>query len=220
MVYTNKPIQSIVDVIDFNVRAFTPFAALRQGFQPPAVLWADYTTGIPLWEILVAFYSEHYLLGMSLLSTLATVIYTIFLGTLQLSSSFYGGATFEADLAASTACSLLAGFILAVNLALGWHFAWRRDRFLNRPTLTLAAVIPFVVFSPKLREDLNGLVPTLKKTDKIRELVHSGRRYGLGVFRVGGREFLGVERHYESGDVHGLNIEVLPGDMLKKQAKE
>ena len=41
--------------------------------------------------------------------------------------------------------------------------------------------------------------------------------YGLGSFQILGRALVDVERHHESGDVNGLNVEVLSGDMAKKK---
>ena len=184
-------------MIDFNVKAFAPYYALRQGYCHPRVLFADYTTGVPLWEVVVAFRDEQYLLGMNHLATLAAVVYTIFLGSLQLSSSYYGGTTFDSDLLSATVCTMFASFILAVHLALAWRFAMPRNQFLYRPPFTLAASIPYVVFSPGLREDFNRVANLLdKRGPRVEELEKLGRRYALGVCDVAGEECYAVERHH------------------------
>lgn len=63
-----------------------------------------------------------------MLSSLATTIFTIFLGALQLSSGAYGSTTFESDLSSSTAATMLLAFIIACHVGIGYCLIWRNVR--------------------------------------------------------------------------------------------
>jgi hypothetical protein len=137
------------------------------------------------------------MLCFTMLSSLATTIFTIFLGTLQLSASAYGSTDFESDLSAATASTLLIAFVLGVHLILGYKLSWPKYKFrglLSRPPASMAAVIPYVVFSPKLRKDLEdaAMPAAASTTDRI------DKRYGFGEFKKGDKTYLGVERHSSS----------------------
>ncbi len=186
-----------MDVIDHDVRSLAPFHALAQGYQRPAVLWADYSSGIPLWEAWIAWREGHYLVCSSMLASLATTVFTIFLGSLQLSASSYGSTTFESDLTAATASTLLLAFVLAVHLVLGYYFSWPKPRFLPRAPAHAAAVIPYVVYSSRLRADLKGVAGKSSADEKIRVLDSLDARYGLGKFCSGGTNRYGIERHHD-----------------------
>lgn len=202
--------QSIFDVIEHNVRGLTVFDTLRHGYQPPRILWEDYTCGITVYEILVAYWNSHYLLCFVLLGSLATVVYITFLGALQLSSSDYGATSFDSDLTAATASTILIAFILLVNLAVGRRYS--RHRFLPRPPDTLAALIPYVVFSSRLREDLEEVKGEQGVEAKIRKLEQLDRRHALGVFKdEHGKERLGIERHYHDGPRGWSNVDLRRG---------
>lgn len=199
--------QSISDVVERNVRSLTVFDALRHGYQSPRLLWTDYTCGIPVHEILVAYCNGHYLLCFILLGSLATVVYTIFLGSLQLSSSYYGATSFNSDLTAATASTFLIAFILLSNLAVGWRYCGRK--FLLRPQDTLGALIASIIFSPGLAEDLEEVENQQGREAKIQALEEMDRRYACGVFKDGqGKERLGVERHYHDGPRGRSNVDL------------
>jgi hypothetical protein len=167
----------------------------------------DYTRGIPVYEILVAYWNSHYLLCFVLLGSLATVVYITFLGSLQLSSSDYGATSFNSDLTAATASTILIAFILLVNLAVGWRYC--RHIFLLRPPDTLAALIPCIIFSPGLREDFEEVKGEQGAEAKVRKLELLDRRYALGVFKDGhGKERLGIERHYHDGPRGRSNVDL------------
>ncbi|CAM1509067.1 Fc.00g028060.m01.CDS01 [Cosmosporella sp. VM-42] len=190
-------IQSIVDVIDNSVRGIAPFYALAQKYQTPDVLWADYRSGIPLWEAWIACRNGHYLLCSTMLSGLATTILTIFLGALQLSSSSYGSTTFEGDLSAATASTILSSFILVVHLVLGYHFTWPRTvKFADRPPQSVAEMLPYIVFSEGLKADLRRVASKHTTKEKIAKLELLDRRYGFGDFKIGDKWYIRVERHY------------------------
>ena len=134
-------------------------------------------------------------------------IYTIFLGSLQLSSSYYGATSFDSDLAASQASTILIAFVLLVNLAVGQRCCGRI--FLRRPPDTWAALIPCIIFSPGLTEDLEEVKNEHGVAAKIRKLEQLGRRYALGVFKDGqGKERLGIERHYHDGPRGRSNVDL------------
>ncbi|KAH6630958.1 hypothetical protein B0J18DRAFT_116928 [Chaetomium sp. MPI-SDFR-AT-0129] len=190
-------VQSIVDVIDQAVRSLGPFYALAQGYQRPDVLWADYSSSILLWEAWTACRDGHYLVCSSMLASLATTVFTIFLGSLQLSASSYGSTTFESDLATATASTLLVAFVLAVHLALGYHFSWPRRASLPRAPANTAAVIPYVIYSSGLRADLKGVAGRGSTRRKIQRLESLDARYGFGKFGSGGTEHYRVEKHHD-----------------------
>lgn len=184
-------------MIDHAVRSLAPFHALAQGYQPPNVLWADYSSGIPLWEAWIACRNGHYLLCNSMIASVATTVFTVFLGSLQLSASSYGSTTFESDLAAATASTLLIAFVLAVHLVLGYHFSWPKRQFLPMAPANVAAVIPYVIYSSGLRADLKRVAGRSGTRGKIEGLNSSDKRYGFGRFYSSGMEYEGVERHHD-----------------------
>ena len=163
-----------------------------------------------MYEILVAYWNSHYLLCFVLLGSLAAAVYTVFLGSLQLSSSDYGATSFNSDLTAATASTILIAFILLVNLAVGWRYC--RHRFLLRAPDTLAVLIPCIIFSPGLTEDFKEVKDEQGVEAKIRKLELLNRRYALGVFKDGhGKERLGIERHYHDGPRGRSNVELRRG---------
>ena len=174
--------------------------ALRHGFQPARVLCDDYTSSRPAVEIFSAFAKGHCLLGYVLLASLATAGYTILLGALQVSTSFYGATTFPADLASAIAAAFLNLFILLVSVAVGWRYS--RRRFLTRTPGTMAAIMPYVLSSEKLKEDVRSVSHIKGQQEKIKELERRGRRYGFGYFEnesEPGIKHFGVERNYMDG---------------------
>jgi hypothetical protein len=116
------------------------------------------------------------------LASLVTTIFTIFLGSLQLSASAYGSTTFESDLAAATGSTLLIAFVLAVHLVLGYHFSWPKRKLLPIMPTHTATMIPYVIYSSGLREDLKEVADINSTTGKIKGLNDLYRRYGLGKF--------------------------------------
>jgi len=77
------------------------------------------------------------------------------------------------------------------------------------PPDTLAALIPCILFSPGLTEDLEEVEMEQGVEAKIRKLKQLGRRYALGVFRDGhGKERLGIERHYYDESRRRSNVDL------------
>lgn len=151
------------------------------------------------------FHQGHYLLCAVMLASIAITILTIFLGSLQLSAAAYGSTSFDGDMSAATAWTLLAAFVFAVHLAVACQvvlpgIVGKKER-LPRPPSTLADVMLYIIFSPGLREDLLLGAGSEGKRQKIRRLVDEDRRYGLGTF--GPARICGVEQHYAyRGKVH------------------
>lgn len=199
--------QSIFDVVEHDLRSLTVFDALRHGYQSPRILWTDYSCEILVHEVFVAYRNGHYLLCFVMLGSLVMAVYTIFVGSLQLSSSYYGVTSFDSDLTAARASTLLIAFVLLVNLAAGWRYC--RHIFLRRPPDTLAALLPCIIFPPGLTEDLEEVKTEPGVEAKIRKLKQLGRRYAWGVFKDGqGIERLGIERHHHDGPRGRSNVDL------------
>ena len=190
-------LQSIFQVLERNVRCLTVFDALRHGYQSPRILWDDYTCSRPVLEIVYAFDRGQHLLGYVMLASLATVVYTILLGSLQVSASYYGSTTFSADLAGVATVFSMNMFILLVSLAVTWRYG--RTTFLPRYP---ASLLPFVLFSEKLKEDLRAVNDQSSVKAKVQKLKEASRRYGFGKFHNGNPptvEHFGIERNYIDG---------------------
>ncbi|MCJ1394522.1 hypothetical protein MMC18_007401 [Xylographa bjoerkii] len=193
-------VQSIFQVLERNVRCLTVFDALHHGYQTPRILWDDFTTGTPILEIFAAFRKGHHLLGYVMLASLATVVYTIILGSLQVSASFYGATSFMDDLGDVVIAFSMNLVILAVSVAATCRYGLRVS--LPRYPGTIASMLPFVLSSEKLKEDLNLVEREDSPQAKAKKLKEQGRRYGFGRFvndNVSETEHLGVERNYVDG---------------------
>ncbi|KAI4158706.1 MAG: hypothetical protein LQ342_007227 [Letrouitia transgressa] len=196
-------IQSIFQVLDQNLRSLTPLSALRQGFQPPSVLFTDFSSSRPILEIFLALAHGHTLLATVMLTSYVAALYTILLGALQVSASFYGATTFASDLACAIATLALNAWFWITSVAVGWNYCgWRYRgdiggrRFLTRDPATIGAMMPFLLNSGKLQEDVAAVKRIEGSKDKIRCLEEQGRRYGFGRFKDReGREHVGVERN-------------------------
>lgn len=148
------------------------FDALCKGFQPPSTLFQDYDSSMPIFEVFSAFANGHSLLGYVFLASLATAGYTVLLGSLQVSASFYGATTYAADLACAISASILNLLILLVSVAVGWRYSWHR--FLNRTPVTVAAILPYVLSSEKLKKDVRAVGGEKNQRDKIKALEDLG----------------------------------------------
>jgi hypothetical protein len=170
---------------------------LRRCYQDPDILWHEYTYSTPILEVVIAFARRNHLLGYVMLASLATALYTIVLGSLQVSATFYGATSFAADRAGAVVTLLLNIFLLLVSLTVAFRYGGAS--FLPRYPGTLASQLPYVLSSEKLKEDLRQVMPIQKQDEKIQRLRELGRRYGFGQF-VNERDphtaHLGVERNY------------------------
>ncbi|KAL9043703.1 MAG: hypothetical protein Q9214_003116 [Letrouitia sp. 1 TL-2023] len=196
-------IQSIFQVLDQNLRSLTPLSALRQGFQPPFALFTDFSSPRPILEVFLALAHGYTLLATVMLTSFLAALYTVLLGALQVSASFYGATTFASDLACAIATLALNAWFLITSVAVGWNYCgWRYRgdiggrRFLTRGPATIGAMMPFLLSSGKLREDVAVVRRIDGRENKTRWLEEQGRRYGFGRFRDSeGREHVGVERN-------------------------
>ena len=87
---------------------------------------------------------------------------------------------------------------------------YSRSPFLARSPGTIAAMMPLVLSSDKLMEDVREVRQMWSQREKITRLEEMGRRYALGRFqnaREGGVEHFGVERN-ETGrnSADGLHV--------------
>jgi len=128
------------------------------------------------------------------LATQATVVYTIFIGSLQLSRSYYGATSFNSDYIAVISSTSLIAFVLVVNISVWWVYGRKSHRFLARPSDTIAAGVPYVAWSRLLGEDLKTVADEEDVEAKIGKLESMERRYGFGVFiDSDGEDRTGVE---------------------------
>ncbi len=182
------------------MRAIVVQDALLQGYQPPETLWDDFTSGPPVTEIFQAFQKQQHLLGYVMLGSVATVIYTIMLGSLQVSASFYGATDFNGDLSGVLVTLIMNLFILIVSIAGAWTYG--RAPILPRYPGTVASLLPYIIYSERLIEDYKGLVPEMDTKEHIEVLKKKFRRYGLGIFSNEDSphvKHLGIERNYNDG---------------------
>ena len=195
-------IQSIADVFDYSVRALHPFYTLHKGAQSASILFEDYTVShphsvIPIVDLFNAFRRGHHLIYFTVLASIATVIVAVFLGSLQLSSSYYGATSFSSDQLAATGSSWLVVFIFLVYAGIGWKIRVLR-RGMRRPVETVGGVIPYVAFSRGLRADLDSVRGLGDVKERVSVLEGMGGRYALGRWvDEDGEAMFGVERQYE-----------------------
>ncbi|KAM7208347.1 hypothetical protein V8F20_001325 [Naviculisporaceae sp. PSN 640] len=206
--------QSIADVFDFSIRALYPYYELRRGGRSPDVLFVDYVASLSTWgalstvpviDIIAAWWRGHSLIYASALASMAITTVTVFLGSLQLSSSYYGATSFVSDQTAATGAACLTGFTLIVYASVGFRIHRVLGKSLKRPVETFMGAAPYLVFSEKLRADLQ-LVAGLPggRPARLKELNGLGRKYALGTWNKGpaNEVMLGVERQYDdNGEV-------------------
>ncbi|KAL9608073.1 MAG: hypothetical protein Q9167_007073 [Letrouitia subvulpina] len=208
--YETAPFTEIASVLwdqrfllDQNLRSLTPISALRQGFQTPLVLFTDFSSSRSILEIFLALEHGHTLLATVMLTSFLAALYTVLLGALQVSASFYGATTFASDLACAIATLALNTWFLITSVAVGWNYCgWRYHgdiggrRFLTRDPATMGAMMPFLLSSEKLREDVAAVRKIEGRKNKIRWLEEQGRRYGFGRFSDReGMKHVGIERN-------------------------
>ena len=107
-----------------------------------------------------------------MLTSSATALYTVLLGELQVSASFYGAITFASDLACAIATLFLNACLLLVSVAVGWRYS--RRRFLERSPGTMATMMPFMLSSEKLKEDVGMIKLRENQQEKIKCLEDHG----------------------------------------------
>lgn len=195
-------IQSISDVYDYSIRALHPFYLLHKGSQPARVLFSDYTVSqphsvIPVVDLFIAFKSGHSLICFSILASIATAILAVFLGSLQLSSSYFGATNFASDQIAATTSTMLVVFMILVYAGIGYKIRGLA-KVMKRPVETVGAVIPYVIFSEKLKEDLDAVEEMGGWKERMEALENMGGKYALGSWvNEEGDMMVGVERQFD-----------------------
>ncbi|KAK3997218.1 hypothetical protein QBC44DRAFT_377111 [Cladorrhinum sp. PSN332] len=201
-------IQSTSDVITYSILSLFPFYILQSPDPSPAsTLFTSYTDPLTpilstitlsLPDIFRAFKNAHTLPVFTFLSSFAITVTTIFLGTLQLSSSFYGATSLQSDLQAAMAATLLLAFVLGTTVGVYYKMVWTVDwegKGLVRPVETLGGKLTYLMWSENLREDLKGVEHIEKRRGRLNELRMEGRWYRFGKIELGnGEEVFGVER--------------------------
>jgi hypothetical protein len=135
-----------------------------------------------------------------MLGSIATAIYTIMLGSLQVSASFYGATDYNGDLFGVIVTFIMNVFILIVTIAGAWTYG--RTSMLPRYPGTVASLLPYILSSEKLKEDCKGIADEIDKKLQIKILKEKSRRYGFGIFcneNSPDVKHLGIERNYNCG---------------------
>lgn len=174
---------------------------LRQGYAEADILWTDYTKAFSIVEAFIAFHNKEHLLGYVMLASLATIIYTIMIGSLQASAGFYGATDMQGDLASVIVALVMNLFILVVSIAVACCYTF--SAALPRSSSTLASLLPYLLSSELLIADLKrAMAHSPRNKDQIAYLRDLGRRYGFGVFEDSKRKgvfHLGIERNHNDG---------------------
>lgn len=192
--------QSFYQILERKVRATTVLQALQRHYQHPRVLYEDWQSTIPVQDVVQAFHSHHHFLGYILFGSIGTIVYTIMLGSLQVSASFYGATTFAADTDGVIVVMVLNAYLLIVSLLSTYRYCKHKEWTLPRQG-TLAGVLPLVLHSKRLADDMKSVQSKLSVKDKIADLEDKGARYGLGRFKVGNNQYDGIERHHDDRGV-------------------
>ena len=136
-----------------------------------------------------------------MLASLATIIYTIMIGSLQASAGFYGATDVQGDLASVILALVMNLFILVVSIAVACCYTF--SAAFPRHAGTLASLLPYVLSSELLIADVKrAMAHSPQKKDQIAYLRELGRRYGFGEFEDAKRTgvfHLGIERNYNDG---------------------
>ena len=147
-----------------------------------------------------AFESGHHLLGYVLLASMATIAYTIMLGSLQASASFYGATTFGSNFAGVVLVSFFNSVVLGVSVGVGCRYGC--GSFLPRSPNTMASLIPYVTRSHLLIQDPTKVQDEASVKARIRKLESNmDRRYGFGWIRDPNSTtmWFGIDRENEAG---------------------
>lgn len=105
-----------------------------------------------------AFYHGRVFLGLTLLGTVLTIGYTIMLGTLQVSASFYGATTFHADLDGVIAVVALNSYLLLLSFTALVVYAVDKHKGKGwiKGTGTMGELLVKILWSDGLREDVRN----------------------------------------------------------------
>lgn len=124
--------------------------------QPARILKEDWDNTWPIIDVIQAFSHGRIFLGLTLLGTVLTIVYTIMLGSLQVSASFYGATTFHADLDGVIAVAALNAYALLLSLSALVFYAlgrWQGKGWI-RGADTSGKVLAKILWSEELQEDV------------------------------------------------------------------
>ncbi|RDW91841.1 hypothetical protein BP5796_01235 [Coleophoma crateriformis] len=191
-------VQSIYQVLERTVRDTTTITRLSDLFCTPDVLFEDFKTSIPVIEIFQAFSKSYHLLGYVLFGSFCSIVYTIMLGSLQVSAGFYGATTFHADLDGVITVLVMNMVLFLVSAFVAYTYVWKDIMMKKGDNIaapwemgTLLSVIWLVGKSDNLKRDC---------TKEVDELRRKGYRYGFGKFGRNGEWKIGIERHFNDAD--------------------
>ncbi|RDW79447.1 hypothetical protein BP6252_04085 [Coleophoma cylindrospora] len=191
-------VQSIYQVLERTVRDTTTITRLSNLFCTPDVLFEDFKTSIPVIEIFQAFSKSYHLLGYVLFGSFCSIVYTIMLGSLQVSAGFYGATTFHADLDGVITVLVMNMVLFLVSAFVAYTYVWKDIMMKKGDNIgapwemgTLLSVIWLVGRSDDLKRDC---------TKGVDELRRKGYRYGFGRFLRNSAWQIGIERHFDDAD--------------------
>lgn len=126
------------------------------GHQPAVALKEDWDNTWPIVDVFQAFYHGRVFLGLTLVGTVLTIGYTIMLGTLQVSASFYGATTFHADLDGVIAVVALNSYLLLLSFTalVVYGVGKAKKKGWIKGDGTTSELLLKIIWSDKLREDV------------------------------------------------------------------
>ncbi|KAI3391522.1 hypothetical protein diail_7184 [Diaporthe ilicicola] len=123
---SNVYLVSFYQVFEKRVRDVTvPYALAFDAPQPAKALFEDWDNTWPVLDVVQAFLHRRWFLGLTFLGTVLTYGYTIMLGSLQVSASFYGATTYHADKDGVMAVLALNSYLLLLSLCATVGHFWR-----------------------------------------------------------------------------------------------
>lgn len=124
--------------------------------QPESALKEDWDNTWPIIDVFRAFHHGRIFLGLTLIGTVLTIGYTIMLGTLQVSASFYGATTFHADLDGVIAVVALNSYLLLLSFTALVVYVHNRykERGWIKGANTMSELLVKILWSDGLRADV------------------------------------------------------------------
>lgn len=128
------------------------------GHQHAVALKEDWDNTWPIVDVFQAFYHGRVFLGFTLVGTVLTIGYTIMLGTLQVSASFYGATTFHADLDGVIAVVALNSYLLLLSFTalVVYVIDKHKGKDWIKGAGTMSELLVKILWSDGLREDVRN----------------------------------------------------------------
>lgn len=145
------------------------YALQSRSRQPFSALQEDWDNTWPILDIFQAFRCGRIFLGLTLVGTVGTIGFTIMLGSLQVSASFYGSTTFHADMDGVISVLALNAYLFLISFsaltvyACGVYQKKKKKKKKNKPAKdgswmggadTVADLLAYALESPDLRADV------------------------------------------------------------------